>query len=197
MSQHPGHEDPHHDPNAPQHEGGYEAAPSYDAHGGAPAAAVAKPQPVGLAEKLTYAGGVIALIGVVLSLFTPRDAMRDTIQQSLENAGQTATPEAIDQAMQFGLASAVVVGIITAAVWFLLGFFLGKGKNWARIVATVLGVLNVVIFLVSLLGVGMMPGAAAGGGIALILNVISAALAAAIVFLIWKKESTAYFKATR
>ena len=124
------------------------------------------------------------------------DVWTDLLHAQLTIAGHTiAWREVVGNA--FGLASAVVVGIITAAVWFLLGFFLGKGKNWARIVATVLGVLNVVLFLVGLLGLGMMPGAAVGGGITLVLNAVSAALAAAIVFLIWKKESTAYFKGTR
>ncbi|KUG55667.1 hypothetical protein AVL62_05030 [Serinicoccus chungangensis] len=200
MSQNPGHEDPHHDPNAPQHEGGYQAAPSYDthgAHGGAPAGAVAKPQPVGLAEKLMYAGGALSLISGVLALATPEDQLRAAVESQLEASGQPVDPAVVDATVSGAPIIGLISGIVVAAIWFLLGFFNGKGKSWARIVATILGVINVVTTLIGLLGTSMMPGSAAGGTINTILSLLGAVLAAVIVFLLWRKESTAYFKSTR
>lgn len=211
MTQNPGSQDPYqHDPNAPRQEpqggdygsqGGYQPAPGYGSapgyDGGAPAAPVAKPSSVGLAEKLTYAGGVLTLIGAVMSLFTNTDEVREQVREQLEAAGQSVSPEAVDQAMQFGTITALIFGVVAAAIWFLVGFFLGKGKGWARIVATILGVINVLLTIFGLLGTSMMPGASTGGGLSMVLNILSGVLAAAIVFLIWKKESSAYFQATR
>ncbi|WP_130011932.1 hypothetical protein [Serinicoccus sediminis] len=196
MSQNPGHEDPHHDPNAPQHEGGYEAAPSYDAHGGAPAGAVATPQPVGLAEKLMYAGGVVSLVTGIVGFFESEDSIRDRLSQASEAMGGSMTPEMIDQQVALTPISALVTGLIAAVLWFLIGRFCGKGKGWARIVATVLAVLNLISFVFGLLGSSIIPGAS-GGTFVLLLNAVSAIIAAAVLFFLWKKESTAYFKATR
>ncbi|WP_066637606.1 hypothetical protein [Serinicoccus hydrothermalis] len=196
MSQNPGHEDPHHDPNAPQHEGGYQAAPSYDAHGGAPAGAVAKPQPVGLAEKLMYAGGVVSLVTGIVGFFESEDSIRDRLSQASEAMGGSMTPEMIDQQVALTPISALVTGLIAAVLWFLIGRFCGKGKGWARIVATVLAVLNLISFVFGLLGSSIIPGAS-GGTFVLLLNAVSAIIAAAVLFFLWKKESTAYFKSTR
>lgn len=196
MSQNSGHEDPHHDPNAPQHEGGYEAAPSYDAHGGAPAGAVAKPQPVGLAEKLMYAGGVVSLVTGIVGFFESEDSIRDRLSQASEAMGGSMTPEMIDQQVALTPISALVTGLIAAMLWFLIGRFCGKGKGWARIVATVLAVLNLISFVFGLLGSSIIPGAS-GGTFVLLLNAVSAIIAAAVLFFLWKKESTAYFKGTR
>lgn len=198
MSQNPGHQDPYNqDPNAPQQDGGYQSAPSYDAAGHAPAGTVAKPQPVSLAEKLMYAGGALSLISGVLALTTPEDQLREAIENQLEASGQPVDPAIVDASVASAPILALVTAVITALVWFLLGFFNGKGKGWARIVATILGVLNVVMTLIGFLGMSMMPGAAAGGTLNLVMSILSAVLAAVIVFLLWKKESTAYFKATR
>ncbi|WP_151524764.1 hypothetical protein [Serinicoccus kebangsaanensis] len=197
MTQNPGQDPYNHDPNAPQPEGGYQSAPSYDTGGAAPSAPVAKPGPVGLAEKLMYAGGAISLIGALLSLTGNQDAVRQQVQEQLESMGQEATPEAVDSAVALGTTFGLVFGVIFAGLWFLIGFFNGKGKGWARIVATILGALNVISFVVGLAGTSMMPGATGGGALNLIVSLISAAIAAAVIFLLWRKESSAYFASTR
>lgn len=199
MSQNPGHQDPYNqDPNAPQQDGGYQSAPSYDAAGHAPAGAVAKPQPVSLAEKLMYAGGALSILSAILSFAVGgTDAVRTQIEEQLEAAGMSASSAEVDAAMQAGLITGLVSSVIIAGIWFLLGYFNGKGKGWARIIATILGVINVLTTVLALVGTSMLPGAATGGALNLILSVVGALLAAAIVFLLWKKESTAYFKATR
>lgn len=206
MSQNPGHDpnqpDPyHHDPDAPQPErtGGYQAAPSAEGpgYGAAPAQAVAKPQPVGLAQKLMYAGGVLSLVSGLLVLFSDEEALRQQMQEEMEAAGQAADPAMVDAAVTGAMWGGPIFGIVVAAIWFLLAVFNGKGKGWARIIATILGALNVVGTLISLAGVGGMPGMASGGGLNLVLSLLSAAIAAAVVFLLWRKESSAYFAATR
>lgn len=207
MSQNPGQDpnqpDPyHHDPDAPQPErtGGYQPAPSAEGpgYGAAPAQAVAKPQPVGLAQKLMYAGGVLSLVSGLLVLFSDEEALRQQMQEEMEAAGQAVDPAMVDAAVMGAMWGGPIFGVVFAAIWFLLAVFNGKGKGWARIVATILGALNVVTTVVSLVGINAMPGAAAtGGGLNLVLSLLSAAIAAAVIFLLWRKESSAYFAATR
>ncbi|MFK5582134.1 hypothetical protein [Serinicoccus sp. LYQ131] len=206
MTQNPGQDpnqpDPyHHDPDAPQPErtGGYQAAPSAEGpgYGAAPAQAVAKPQPVGLAQKLMYAGGVLSLVSGLTVLFSDEETLRQQMQEEMESAGQTVDPAMVDAAVMGAMWGGPIFGVIVAAIWFLLAVFNGKGKGWARIVATVLGALNIVGTLISLAGVGGMPGMGSGGALNLVLSLLSAAIAAAVIFLLWRKESSAYFAATR
>ena len=201
MTQRPGSDDPyHHDPDAPRPEQpqGYQAAPGYGAapgyDGGAPGQPVAKPGSVGLAEKLTYGGGVVSLITGIAGFLESDESVRERLEAVLEATGRTASSEVIDAQVAVAGPSALASGVVVALIWFLVGWLLGKGKGWARIVATVLAVINVATTLFSLFGSSLLPGAT--GGFAIVLSVISAALAAVIVFLLWKKESSAYFQAT-
>lgn len=206
MSQNPGQDpnqpDPYrHDDDAARQErpSGYEAAPSFDAagagHGAVGGPAVAKPQPVGLAQKLMYAGGALSLVTGAVVLFTDRDVLRQQVEDQLAAAGQTLDASMIDSTVTGTLWGGAIFGVVFAAIWFLLAHFNGKGRGWARIVATILGALNVVSTVAGLAGVGAMPGAAPGG-LNVVLSLLSAAIAAAVVFLLWRKESSAYVAAT-
>jgi hypothetical protein len=62
----------------------------------------------------------------------------------------------------------------------------GQGKSWARIVATVLGGLNVVFTLL-----GLRNQTAAGVAFSL----VGLLLAAGIVFLLWRPESSRFYEA--
>ncbi|ANS78604.1 hypothetical protein SGUI_1208 [Serinicoccus hydrothermalis] len=151
---------------------------------------------MGLAEKLMYAGGVVSLVTGIVGFFESEDSIRDRLSQASEAMGGSMTPEMIDQQVALTPISALVTGLIAAVLWFLIGRFCGKGKGWARIVATVLAVLNLISFVFGLLGSSIIPGAS-GGTFVLLLNAVSAIIAAAVLFFLWKKESTAYFKSTR
>lgn len=80
------------------------------------------------------------------------------------------------------------MGLIGAALWLWMASANGEGKSWARIVATVLGVLNVLLFLYSI-----------SQGNQTLLSLIIGALnvivgVAALVFL-YKSDSSAYYQA--
>lgn len=174
----------------------YQPAPGMPSEGyGAPSPAPAKPSSVSLAEKLMYGGAVITLISGLLSLFGDQDAMRETLREALEAEGQALSPADLDAAVQLGLVTGIIVAVVGAVLWALMGWLNGKGIGWARIVATILGVLGVLVTLLGLVGSALVPGAAAGGALSTVLSILTGIIALAVVVLLWRPDSSAFFAA--
>ncbi|WP_298253880.1 hypothetical protein [uncultured Arthrobacter sp.] len=89
------------------------------------------PKEVMRAYYLILAAGVVYLLSAILSALT------------------TEVPDVAGASL--GVALGLVFAVIMAAVYVLLAVFIRKGRNWARITATVLAALNVVFSLGSLL----------------------------------------------
>lgn len=174
-------------PSAPQQggPGGYQAAPQIPGQGGfnPPPANVTKPKSIDLAVKLMYAGAALSVLNIIVSLLS-KDAIKDSIRDRL---GDGATTKEIDDAFAGFNVQTILGGIIGIALWVLMAKMNESGKSWARIVATVLGAINVIGFLIGL-AFGSTP-------ILLLVGLVSVALAAFILFLLWKKESSDYYKA--
>ena len=83
-----------------------------------------------------------------------------------------------------GLAEPVVILLVGVGIYALLAVFLGKGKNWARIVYTVLAA---IFGLLGVLGLGGDQPA-----LTMVLGVVQLALITATLFFLWKPESTAW-----
>jgi LPXTG-motif cell wall-anchored protein len=64
----------------------------------------------------------------------------------------------------------------------------GKGKNWARIVATVLFALSAVSFLTSLPQAGSAPLLVAVSGLTTLVGALA-------IYFLWRKDSSAWFQA--
>jgi hypothetical protein len=158
--------------------------PDYQA--AAPAAAVSRPAPIAMAVKLMYVGALLSLLGALSTLF-----MRDTIRQAVEKASaEAATPMSsgdVDAAVAFSVAFAVIVGIIGALLWVWMASANGKGRKWARIVATVFFGLSVLSTAGSLL---QHPPA-----LSLVLGLVTLVLGAYIIYLLYRPESTRYYQA--
>jgi heme A synthase len=154
----------------------YESAPT--------AAPVERPASIAQAVKLMYVGAALSLLGIIVS-FLEKGAIRDTVQNS--SAGKTMTPDELDSAVTLAMVSGIVAGLIGVALWLWMASANGKGRKWARIVATILFVLSVLSILSSLL---QHPPA-----LALILNLVMLALGAYILYLLYRPESTQYYEA--
>lgn len=150
-----------------------------------------RPSSVSTAVKLMYAGAVVTVLSVLLTLTLGREDMRSSTEESLRNSGQSVTPEVVDSAVLVGVVFAIVFSLVVVAIWVLMAVFNGKGHNWARITATVLAGINVLFTLASLLGSSMMGGG--GSTLSMIFSIISLVLAIVIVVLLWKRESSAFF----
>ncbi|ACZ32054.1 hypothetical protein Xcel_3051 [Xylanimonas cellulosilytica DSM 15894] len=160
-----------------------EAQPGYGAPGyGEPAPAV-QPKSIATAVKLMYVGAALSVLGLILNL-TQRDAIADAVRAA-SPAGSTVD---VDALVGVTMAIATVSALIGAGLWTWMAIMNGKGRSWARVLSTILGGLSILSLLASLAQPGSTP-------IALIQGLVSVALAATILVLLWRKESSAYYQA--
>jgi hypothetical protein len=155
--------------------------PNYpeSAAAGQPPAAPARPGTVEGAFWAFIASTVIGLVGGFL-IFASRDAIADTLRNSNRQSGGSLTDAQIDQAVTLTMIIALVIAVIIAALYLLFAFKLRAGRNWARIVLTVITALQ----LISLLA-----------GQSTILGFVSVVAAVAGVVLSFMTPSNAYFSA--
>lgn len=161
----------------------YSAAPAAPA----PAAPSEPPQQVTIAFWLYIAAAVLSVIsGIVtaISVSANRAAILQQITDSLAKSqtnGAKLDPNTLtDAAITFGIVWAVVTLVFWALVFVLFAVFMRRGRNWARIVLTVLTV-------VSLLNLGGLYFIGA-------VQVIAAVVA---TILIWLKPASQYFAAVK
>lgn len=141
----------------------------------------APPREVDWASKILFGLAGLGIVNTLLS-FTMKDEIRDIVRD--ENPDYSA--DKLDSAVNGILGFAVVFGIVFALIYVLLGRKILQGRRWARVVATILLVLNAL----NLAGLSRpQPG---------VLRVLSAiaglAAVAALVFL-WRQPSKDFFRA--
>jgi hypothetical protein len=147
------------------------------------------PPSIQRAVLLMKVGAALSVLSILITLLT-RDSLRSQVQSTLRKSNPALTSQQIDTAVSIGVVTAVVVGLISAGVWWWMASANGKGRSWARIVATVLGALSV-LSLVSSLAQGQMT------ALNLIVSLVSLAVAVTVLVLLWRKESSAYYDAVK
>lgn len=130
---------------------------------------------------LMYVGAALSVLGLLFTLLA-----RDDIRDAIEENDSSLSADDVDAATNLIVGVGVVVGILGAALWLWMAYANKAGRSWARVVATVLGGLNILFTLFSLSG---------GGGLNIIINVVTIALAAYILYLLYRPESSAYYAA--
>lgn len=167
---------------------GFQPAPAYSSPGGHPGGQVMTTAPPSIvrAKYAMWAGAVLHLITIFTS-FLATDDMRAQVEESLTDEGIAYTEGTIDAAMALGMVVTVGMGVIGVVLWLLMAWLNGKGKGWARIVATVLFALFVISFLFSF--------AQPAPAVTVVVNVLVLLAGAAATFFLWQKDSTAWFRA--
>ena len=92
------------------------------------------------------AAPVIGLIGGLL-IFGNRDKIATTMRDANRQRGGNLTDAQIDQAVNVTMITAVVIAVVIAGLYLLFAFKLRAGRNWARIVLTVLAALQLLSVL--------------------------------------------------
>ena len=113
----------------------------------------AAPREVDVSFWLWVTGFVLGLIGLFVfwgDFDTIRDTAIEEASRQAQREGRTLDEEQLRNGINAVLVGGVVIGLIAAAVQLLIAWFMRKGRNWARIVLTVLGVLGVFAGLFSL-----------------------------------------------
>jgi hypothetical protein len=140
------------------------------------------PPSVVRAVQVMYAGAAASLIGIVVDMTTLSSTKSEIIRR---NPSLTATQVANAEHVAIGLF--IVGGLLGAALWFWIAQMSKAGRNWARIVGTVLfGIDTISVF----------AGAAAGpgGGATRIYSIIVWLIGLAAVILLWQRASSDYFR---
>ncbi|HJU96951.1 MAG TPA: hypothetical protein VJ644_03160 [Jiangellaceae bacterium] len=139
------------------------------------------PPSVVAAVKLMYVGAGLSLLGMLFGL-TTRDVMRD---QVIEDNPDMTSGE-IDRAVNVATGVGVIIGLIAVGLWLWMARANGRGLAWARIVATVLFGLNVVLSLYNV---------SQTRGFGVVVSIVSIVLAGAILWLLYRRDATEYYGA--
>ena len=169
----------------------YESYPSGDGPGGyqpfpggsqVPDQRGPAPKSVINAVRLMYAGaamsGVAAIVGLT-AIGSLRTALKDQTNPVL-------TTSQVNLAVDFFIGGVIVVGLIGIGLWIWMAFMCKAGRNWARITGSVFLAIWTLLLLSSL----SRPSAVA----TLVVNILGWLIGLGAVILLWRKESTAFFK---
>lgn len=147
-------------------------------------AAVPQPRSIQNAVRLMWAGAALSLLQLLVGLLT-LGSVKDNIADQLRDDG-TFTQDKVDTAYNVIVINTVVVTLLAIALWLGMAKANGDGRKWARVVATALGVLNVLVVITAVAQGQADP-------LSLVLSVIVAVLAITILVLLWRKESTDFY----
>jgi len=142
-----------------------------------------QPQSLRVAVILMYVGAAVSAISLILTLaFAHR--LRSAIATSLRHAktNKPYTAAQIHTAQTSGIVVIIVLLLIIIGLWVWMAWANSRGRNWARIVASVLYGLNTIYFLLSLRSLG---------GPSIFVGLIWLVGLAALIFL-WRRDTTKY-----
>ena len=139
------------------------------------------PPPVMNAVKLMYVGAAVSTVSLIISL-----ADIGGVKTAIKKAKPSWTAAQVNQYDRFLITVAIVSGVIGIALWLWMARANNQGKNWARILSTVLFCLATL----DLIGVFSQPKTVLG----LVFPLLTWLVGLGAVFLLWRPESSAFFK---
>jgi len=184
----------------------YGNQPAYDVSGQVGQAPYAPhvesgPRPLTLTVAIVgmWIGAVLAVVMAALPLLHP-----EVLSGVHETETETATDsERIGLTFEAAI-GALLGGIVQLALWIWMAAAASKTIGWARVVATVLGVIGILVHLVALAGDIAVLGAGTGRGIPndlvnyviseTVVNVAFLVVAIAILVLLWLPPTSAHYR---
>jgi ABC-type transport system involved in cytochrome bd biosynthesis fused ATPase/permease subunit len=134
------------------------------------------------AVKLMYAGAAVTAVAVVINLFTI-SSLRTAFRKA--NTDKTLTAQQLTHLANLFIVVGIVTGAISIGLWLWMAWKTGRGRGWARIVATVLFALCTLDQL-SLLKAGLAVGN--------IVQLVTWLIGLGAIVLLWQSSSSQYFK---
>jgi hypothetical protein len=142
------------------------------------------PPSIQTAVKLMYGGAAVSTVSLIVSLVTV-----GSIKTAIKKAKPNFTATQVNQADHFIIGLAIVSGVIGIVLWLWMARANGQGRNWARILSSVL----FFFATLDLLGVFSQPKTALG----LVFPVLTWLIGVCTIVLLWRRESTAFFRPQR
>jgi hypothetical protein len=143
------------------------------------------PQSITRAVQLMYAGAAASLIGIIIGLTT-----LSSIKSQIISKNPTLTTTQVNNAEHVAIGILIASGLLGAALWLWMAQSSKAGKNWARIVSTVL-------FAIQTINVLAGASAVASGGASRIYSIVIWLIGLGAIIFLWQRSSTEYFKAPR
>ncbi len=142
------------------------------------------PASVRNAVRLMYAGAALSAIVVIVTLVTIGSLKADILAHYPH---YTATQR--HDAEIAAVVTSIIGGLIAIGLWLWMAWANGRGRNWARIVATVFFGINTLDLLVSFARVHAVG--------SLIVSILVWLVGLGAIVFLWSKDSGAYFAAQR
>ena len=140
-----------------------------------------RPKSVDLAIKLIYVGVAVSIVSAVVQFLF----LDDLVDQQLDATGGAAAGS--EDLVRTGAIIGLVIGlVIGVGIAVLFAYFIGKGANWARVVYTILSVLGLLFSLFGLFSLPVVP---------LLLGLVGIVLTVAVLVLLYRPDSNAWFAA--
>ena len=132
------------------------------------------------AVKLMYTGAAVSTVPLIIALATP---IADDIKAyHLRWNGHSLTAAQISQWRPLIITVVILVGLVVPAVWLWMARANGHGRNWARILSTVLfGLATLHLF-------------SNKGVVQVVFAVLTWLVGLAAVWLLWRPASSVFFK---
>lgn len=143
------------------------------------------PQSITRAVQLMYAGAAASLIGIIIALTT-----LSSIKSQIISKNPSLTTTQVNNAEHVAIGILIASGLIGAALWLWMAQSSKAGKNWARIVSTVL-------FAIETINVVAGASAISSGGASRIYSIVIWLIGLGAIIFLWQRSSTEYFKAPR
>jgi hypothetical protein len=135
-----------------------------------------RPASIDMAVKLIWVAVALTVLSTLLSFVFLDDAVDAALKS--DNTG-TLTESGARSAV---IVVTVLILAIGVGLYAMLALFIGRGKNWARIVYTVLAV---IFLLLGILGMGGDQPIAS-----MLLGLVQIVITIATLFFLWKRESS-------
>lgn len=148
---------------------------------------VPEPPAITNAVRLMYAGAAASVIGIVLDVVTA-----GPMRAQIAKLAPTLTAAQVNSLYHIQVAFLIIAGLIGAGAWVGLAIACKSGRGWARIVATVLFVLDTVSVIF-----GFARGAALGAGAGRVYGILVWLIGLAVIVLLWQRPASAYFQGRR
>lgn len=137
--------------------------------------------------------GVVYLFGALAMVYADRDAYTDQLLKDFaaQNVEVALTRSTAEQLLLVGLGITALLGFAVTALFLLFVYRMRRGRNWARMVLTMIGIFLLFSAIPTIFGFG-----AAGGGAAVVVGVagiVQAVLAVGAIVLMHRRESNRYF----
>jgi hypothetical protein len=145
-----------------------------------------RPSAIATAVKLMQFGAAFTLVTLALGMMN-LDEQKQAVRDEMIADDPKVSADAIDTAITVGITFAILSSIIITALWMWMAAKNGQGRSWARAVGSTLAGVNI-MFSMSIFN-------GSSDTLDIATTVVNAGLALAIVVLMWKPESSEYYRA--